>query len=145
LLHFLFHSNFIFKHVLSLCYEKTSFGVIIDLMKINEVVDTISGKILCGENHTNMNVEFGFASDMMSDVLTLLEDDILLITGLANAQAIRTAVMSDVKNIVIARGKVVTDDMIELANDSDISIIASPFSLYKISGLLYNQGLKAIY
>lgn len=53
--------------------------------------------------------------------------------------------MSDIKNVVIARGKVVTDDMIELANDSDIAIISSPFSIYKISGLLYNKGLKSIY
>jgi predicted transcriptional regulator len=114
-------------------------------MKIKDVVEIISGEILCGTNHMDMEVEYGFSSDMMSDVLTLLEEEILLITGLANSQAIRTAVMSDIKNIIIARGKVVTDDMIELANDSDIAIIVSPFSIYKISGLLYNKQLKSIY
>lgn len=114
-------------------------------MKIKDLLETVSGEILCGATHIDMEVVYGFSSDMMSDVLTLLEDDILLITGLANSQAIRTAVMSDIKNVVIARGKVVTDDMIELANDSDIAIISSPFSIYKISGLLYNKGLKSIY
>lgn len=114
-------------------------------MKIKDIVETISGEILCGKNHIDMEVEYGFSSDMMSDVLTLLEDDILLITGLANAQAIRTAVMSDIKNVIIARGKVVTKDIVELAKDSDIAIIISPFSIYKISGLLYNKQLKSIY
>lgn len=114
-------------------------------MKINEVIDIISGTIVCGKNHLNMDVKYGFASDMMSDVLTLLEDDILLITGLSNAQAIRTAEMSDIKNIVIARNKQVTEDMIELANDADIAIIKSPLSLFKISGILYTAKLASIY
>lgn len=114
-------------------------------MKIKDVVDTISGEILCGKNHVDMEVEYGFSSDMMSDVLTLLEEDILLITGLANAQAVRTALMSDIKNVIIARGKVVTNDIIKLAIESDIAIISSPFSIYKISGLLYAKQLKSIY
>lgn len=114
-------------------------------MKIKDVAETISGNILCGKTHIDMEVEYGFSSDMMSDVLTLLEDDILLITGLANAQAIRTALMSDIKNVIIARGKVVTKDIIDLAIESDIAIISSPFSIYKISGLLYSKQLKSIY
>lgn len=114
-------------------------------MKINKVIDIISGTLICGKTHLEMDVKYGFASDMMSDVLTLLEDDILLITGLSNSQAIRTAEMSDIKNIIIARNKQVTEDMIKLANDADIAIIASPLSLYKISGILYAEDLESIY
>ncbi|MBK5200643.1 MAG: hypothetical protein JJE21_03820 [Spirochaetaceae bacterium] len=114
-------------------------------MKINEVINIISGTIVCGKNHLDMDVKYGFASDMMSDVLTLLENDILLITGLSNSQTIRTAEMSDIKNIIIGRNKQVTGDMIKLANDADIAIIISPFSLFKISGILYNGDLNSIY
>ncbi len=49
-----------------------------------------------------------FGSDLMSDVLTLEDHDLLLITGLANPQTIRTAEMADIKMIIIARGKEIT-------------------------------------
>lgn len=114
-------------------------------MKIKDVIETISGKIICCDNHLDQEVSYGFASDMMSDVLTLLEDNILLITGLANIQAIRTAEMSDIKNMIIARDKKITDDMIALAKEADIALIACPYSMYKISGLLCNEGLPAVY
>lgn len=114
-------------------------------MKLKEVLELCSGKVLCGESHLDDDVDFAFASDMMSDVLTLLEDNILLITGLSNNQAVRTAVMSDIRNIVIARNKVPSKDMIDMANEFDIAIVASPFSMYRLSGLLYNKGLNHIY
>lgn len=114
-------------------------------MKLENVIETISGRIICCKDHLNQEVNYGFASDMMSDVLTLLEDDILLITGLSNIQAIRTAEMSDIKNVIIARDKRVTEDMINMAEEADIALIACPFSMYKISGILYNKGLKPVY
>lgn len=46
-------------------------------MKIKDLLETVSGEILCGATHIDMEVVYGFSSDMMSDVLTLLEDDIL--------------------------------------------------------------------
>lgn len=114
-------------------------------MKLKEVIDICSGKIICGESHIDDKVDFAFASDMMSDVLTVLEDNILLITGLSNNQSVRTAVMSDIRNIIIARGKTPSQDMIDMAKEFDIALIASPFSMYRISGLLFNKGLSHIY
>lgn len=114
-------------------------------MKLKDVLELCSGKLLCGDSHLNDEVDFAFASDMMSDVLTLLEDNILLITGLSNNQAVRTAVMSDIRNIVIARNKIPSQDMIEMANEFDIAIITTPFSMYRLSGILFSKGLNYIY
>ncbi|MGD1822695.1 MAG: DRTGG domain-containing protein [Pleomorphochaeta sp.] len=114
-------------------------------MKLKDVIELSSGKILCGESHLEDEVDCAFASDMMSDVLTLLEDNILLITGLSNNQAVRTAVMSDIRNIVIARNKIPSKDMIDMANEFDIAIITTPYSMYRLSGLLYAKGLNHIY
>ena len=53
--------------------------------------------------------------------------------------------MSDLKYILIVRDKKVTQDMIELAEDNDMTIITTEFSMFKTSGLLYNAGLKPVY
>jgi predicted transcriptional regulator len=114
-------------------------------MIIKDIVTLVNGKVLCGESHLNDSIEYAFSSDLMSDVLTLRITDFLLITGLANIQSVRTAEMSDLKYILLARNKKVTDEMIELASDSGILIISTPFSMFKTSGILYGAGLKPVY
>ncbi|MDC7246626.1 MAG: DRTGG domain-containing protein [Sphaerochaetaceae bacterium] len=114
-------------------------------MTLREIVEIVDGKVLCGENDLDRNVLNGFSSDLMSDVLTLLDEDILLITGLSNNQAIRTAEMSDIKQILFVRNKKPNKTMITMAIEHDITIITTTYSMFKASGLLYGAGLSAIY
>ena len=114
-------------------------------MKLKEIVSSVEGHVLTGEEHLEENVDFAFASELMSDVLTLRITDFLLITGLANLQSVRTAEMSDLKYILYARGKKVTDEMIELANENDMVLISTPYSIFKTSGILYGKGIKPVY
>jgi hypothetical protein len=81
----------------------------------------------------------------MSDVLTILEDNIIMITGLSSVQAIRTAEMSDIRNILLVRNKKPSDAMIEIAEELGISISSTPYSLFRASGVLYGAGLKPVY
>ncbi|MCL2561517.1 MAG: DRTGG domain-containing protein [Rikenellaceae bacterium] len=114
-------------------------------MTLKDLCKLIDGRAVCGADRLDEGVKYGFASDLMSDVLTLKSDDFVLITGLANIQAIRTAEMSNVSYMVICRGKTVTEDMLELAEENDMVVIASPFSLFKCAGLLWQAGLKELY
>ncbi|MFA5513356.1 MAG: DRTGG domain-containing protein [Sphaerochaetaceae bacterium] len=114
-------------------------------MKLSEVVRIVDGTVLCGEDNLEREVLLGFASDLMSDVLTLLADDILLITGLSNNQAIRTAEMSDILQILFVRNKKPTKTMLDLAQEHGITVITTPYSMFKSSGLLFSNGLKPVY
>lgn len=114
-------------------------------MTIREIAGIVQGEVLCGHEHLDDNVGQAFASDLMSDVLTIKTDDFLLITGLANIQSVRTAEMSDVRYILFVRGKAVTEDMTRLAEDNDMVVLTTSFSMFKASGLLYGAGLKPVY
>jgi predicted transcriptional regulator len=116
-------------------------------MTILEILELVDGKIVTEMgSHQVGEVDFTFASDLMSDVLTVrCQGNLMLITGLANLQTIRTCEMSEIKIILIVRGKEVTEEMIELANDNDILLMRTKYSLYRTSGVLYNAGLKAVY
>ena len=76
-----------------------------------------------------------------------IDDDKLpyLLTGLANVQTIRTAEMSDICCIVFVRNKKVNADMVKLGEESGMVLIECPCSMFKASGLLYNQGLKPVF
>lgn len=114
-------------------------------MKLKEVASIIEGKVLCCKDKLDQEVEFAFSSDLMSDVLTIETDGMVLLTGLANVQAIRTAEMSDIQCVVIVRNKAVTPEMVELAEESGIVLIECKSSMFKTSGLLFQNGLKPIF
>ncbi len=114
-------------------------------MTIHEIVSLVQGKILCGNLGKEDSVEYCFASDLMSDVLTVCRCDFMLITGLSNVQSIRTAEMSDLKYVLLVRGKTPPQEMIDLAKESGIVLIMSPYSMFKASGILYQAWLKGVY
>ena len=84
-------------------------------MKIQDLCSLVGGTVVCGESRLDDNVEYAFASDLMSDVLTVKIQNFILITGLANIQSIRTAEMSDVPFMLLCRNKEVTQEMINIA------------------------------
>lgn len=114
-------------------------------MKAGKIAEIINGKVICGECQADHEVEYAFASDLMSDVLTIDHENVLLITGLTNLQAIRTAEMADIRVLVFVRNKQVTEDIINLANENGMILIECPFTMYKTSGLLYQAGVKPLF
>lgn len=111
-------------------------------MNINQVAELIQGTVLLS---TQAEVHYGVASDLMSDVLTLDGEDIVLLTGLATVQAIRTAEMADIPLVVFLRGKAVGNDILDMARQGGIGVIACRHSLFNASGRLFAAGIKPMY
>ena len=114
-------------------------------MKIKEIAELLDAKVICGGEHSESEVEKAFASDLMSDVLRLKTENVILLTGLCNVQTIRTCEMGDINFILLVRDKEATEDMIELAEDNDMVILQTGYSLFKASGILYGKGLSPIF
>lgn len=114
-------------------------------MKLRDIATVLNAKVTCGVDKLDEEIEMGYSSDLMSDVLTLDTDNLILITGLVNLQCIRTAEMADIRAIVFVRNKKASDQMLELACENGMCILESPFSLFKSSGLLFHAGLEPVY
>lgn len=114
-------------------------------MKIEEIVRILDGSVINGNDKLNHEVEKGFASDLMSDVLTLQEENIVLITGLVNVQTIRTAELAEISCIVFARNKKAQPDIVHLAKENSIVVIECSYSMFKTCGLLFENGLKPVF
>ncbi|HSV77230.1 MAG TPA: DRTGG domain-containing protein [Bacteroidales bacterium] len=114
-------------------------------MKVSEIVKLLNGRILSGEDKSDMEVEVACASDLMSDVLTLKSDNVLLITGLNNVSTVRTAEMSDIHCVILARNKRANVEMLELARENSLIIIECPYSVFKTCGILFQAGIKPIF
>lgn len=83
------------------------------------------------------------ACDMMSELLAMMNDQnhrnrgIVLLTGLVNPQVIRTSELVDIRMIVFLRDKKPMTETVELAKKCGITIISTPYTMYKSCGLLY--------
>lgn len=115
-------------------------------MDIKEIIDLVKGEIKEGQEHLHREIGQAFASDLMSDVLTINADSsLMLVTGLANIQTIRTCEMAEIKTILFVRGKKASDEMVELANENEMVLIETDFSMYRTSGLLFGSGILPVY
>ena len=111
-------------------------------MKISEIKKILDAKVLCCEDKLDTDVCSACGSDMMSDVLAFVKDHGILLTGLVNPQTVRTAMMMDLKCIVFVRDKKPSEEMIELAKEAGIVLLATSKRLYDASGILYSNGLR---
>ena len=110
-------------------------------MKISTIKDLLDADVVCCEESLGRHVYSACGSDMMSDVLAFVKDQAVLLTGLVNSQVIRTAEMMDLNCIVFVRSKMPTAEMIELARESGIVLLATSKRMYEACGILYSNGL----
>ena len=110
-------------------------------MKISEIASLLDAEVLCCNDCISHEVHSACGSDMMSDVLAYVKDQAVLITGLVNPQVIRTAEMMDMRCIVFVRDKKPSEEMLELAKESGIVILATSKRMFEACGLLYTGGL----
>ena len=110
-------------------------------MKIRQIQELLEAELVAGEEALESDVHSACGSDMMSDVLAYVKDQAVLLTGLVNAQVIRTAQMMDMICVVVVRSKRPSDDMIELAKEAGITVMTTSKRMYEACGLLYAAGL----
>lgn len=90
------------------------------------------------------------ACDMMSELLAVMNQTnhhnrgIILLTGLANPQVIRTSELVDIRMIVFLRNKKPAQETVELARKCGITIMSTPHTMYKSCGILYEKNFKDI-
>lgn len=113
-------------------------------MKIKEIAEILNAEILTDFNNEEKDIQYGYASDLMSDVLAFANSESLLVTGLNNAQVIRTAEMMDMSTVLFVRGKKLCKEILEMAQENFVTVLATDYTMFKTCGLLVLNGMKGI-
>lgn len=111
-------------------------------MLLKQIKEVLNAQLFTCSELLERDVKYVFGCDLMSDVLALVSKDTILLTGLANIQAIRTAEMMDIKCIIFVRGKVPNEQMISLANEKGICLMSTEKIMFTACGILYNYDLE---
>ena len=112
-------------------------------MKLREVLELTEGKTISKNVDLDIEVQMGCGADLMSDVLAFTHEGTLLMSGLTNPQVVRTAEMAGIRAIVFVRGKIPPPETIALAEEKDIPLLASKFTMFETCGRIYQSGLPS--
>ncbi|MDY7076692.1 MAG: DRTGG domain-containing protein [Chloroflexota bacterium] len=110
-------------------------------MKLSEVLEIIDGKMFSKSANLDQEVQMGCGADLMSDVLAFTHEGTLLMSGLTNPQVVRTAEMAGIRAIVFVRGKIPSPETITLAEEKNIPLLASKYTMFETCGRLFAAGL----
>ena len=111
-------------------------------MTVAEAVKILDGQFFNGEERADLEVHSACGADLMSDVMAFVKEKVLLLTGLVNPQVIRTAELLDIKAIIFVRGKHPSQDMIDMAEDSDMILAGTKLPMFLACGKIYEAGLR---
>ena len=118
-------------------------------MIAKEIVKAVNAQPLALTRPEAMEKDYpkAFASDLMSDVLAMVHEpeSTVLITGLCNAQTLRTAEMLDIEMILFVRGKRPADESLDFAEELGFNIFTTDYTMYETCGILFSKGLGGIH
>ena len=111
-------------------------------MKLDQVEKILNASVYTDFPYSDIEVGAACGSDLMSDALAFGENKGLLLTGLNNPQSIRTAEMMDMSCVMLVRGKEPDEALVALAQEKEIIVMKTDYSMYTSCGLLYEAGLS---
>lgn len=110
-------------------------------VRLAEIRDILNAQVIAGEDKLDIEIMTAFGADLMSDVLAFARSGCLLITGLSNPQAVRTAYALDISAILVCRGKALTDKFVDISRELNIPILWTQYIMFEVCGKLYQEGL----
>jgi len=111
-------------------------------MKLKDIKKILEAEVITGAELLETEIKMGCGCDLMSDVLSFVKSDSLLLTGLTNPQVVRTAEMADLAAVCFVRGKKPGAETIEIAKSKNIPLLTTHLLLFESCGRLHREGLS---
>lgn len=112
-------------------------------MIIEQIIPVLDAKILCGEQLLRREVHGGFACDMLSWVISRLQDNQAWFTILNSVNVVAVAVLSECSCVVLTEDVVMEADVLQRAVEKNLVVLSTPLPTYEacavISALLKDE------
>ena len=111
-------------------------------MKLSQIVEKFSLKVVCNVNKLDVEVVNAYVSDLLSDVLANSEENYLWITLQIHPNIVAIANIKGLAGIVIINGREPEEETIKKAEEKGIPIMVSQMTAYELSGRLFALGIS---
>jgi len=100
-------------------------------MTFNDLVSKVDGTVVV--DNPTANINFAYASDLLSDVMGHCGDESVLITIQNHLNAIAVCTLAGIEAVVICNNRPVPDDMKAAAEREGVGILTTPLSQFATS------------
>lgn len=100
-------------------------------MNIAEIVEKVNGTVVVDKPDAQVN--FAYASDLLSDVMGHCGDESVLISIQNHLNTIAVCTLAGIEVIVICHDRPIPDDMKAAAEREDVAIVTTPLSQFEVS------------
>ena len=111
-------------------------------MKLQEIVDSLSLRVVTPPAELGREVTGAYVSDMLSDVMGNSKDGFLWITIQVHLNIIAVASLKNLSGIILVNNRVPAEETLKKAIEENIPIMTTPLPAFDLVGLLYSLGLR---
>ena len=113
-------------------------------MDLSEITKRLNLEVKAGSGSLANEVQGGYASDLISDVIANADEGDLWVTLQTHQNTVSVASMKGLAGIILVNGREPEADTLLKAREENIPLLVSTLPAFELIGLLYNLGLSGI-
>lgn len=106
-------------------------------MKVSELVNKLGLRVFSGEENLEREVEDGYTSDLLSDVMGHLDEGMLWITMQTHQNVVAVATLKEASAVLIVNGAAPDEETLQKAREEGIPLLGTSLSAFEASGRIY--------
>lgn len=106
-------------------------------MKVQDIVDKLGLKVCSGSTGLNREIEGGYTSDLLSDVMGNADENQVWVTLQTHKNIMAIASLKELAAIILVKGYEPEVDAAEQSNVEGIPILSSEEEAFELTGKLF--------
>ena len=111
-------------------------------MKLKEIVEQLNLEILAGDTNLDLDINGGYVSDILSDVMAKAQQGDLWITNQAHQNVVALAFFRRLTGVIITDNINPEPEALEKAIEHRIPLLKTQQSAFDVVGQLYQMGIR---
>ncbi|MBN2487013.1 MAG: serine kinase [Bacteroidales bacterium] len=107
-------------------------------MKLKDIIETLSLRVICGEEHLENELTGGYCSDLLSDVMGNSQEGHVWVTIQVHKNIVAVAALKELSAILLVKGLMPPNETIKAAIEQGIPILQTNETAFEVAGKLYN-------
>jgi len=108
-------------------------------MQVKDIVTILNLKVFGGAQGLNREIEGGYTSDLLSDVMGHADNGKIWITLQTHKNVIAIASLKELAAVILIKGYEPDEDMLAQAQEEGIPVLGTKDQAFEITGKLYNM------
>jgi predicted transcriptional regulator len=106
-------------------------------MTVKEIAEQLNLNVYSGEKGLEAQVEGGYVSDLLSDVMGNANEGQIWITLQTHKNIMAIASLKDIAAIILVKGLQPNNDTLEFSEKENLPILGTELETFEIAGQLY--------